>query len=275
MAFESIARELDDIANSLEKRGFKKLASRLDMVSNTLEAADRRIASRRKAAPNDLMPSAPDGPPPGSEDADEAGHYDAYEAKNYHKVPVGKDSLSKMLGAPSPADMLNRLEIAAEGQINIQASRRRKAEVAPMDVDEGDAADPFTTAGLPESGDETQGKPVDEDQEGGTLEFYGTEAPGTLHMPTNGGGSTDDVENILEEAEEYGEDNEDGVEEVALKNRLSSARNILRRTAADIVVEDPADLHDSETGDNVERDQPLGGLGNGPVSASRRLRFYK
>lgn len=179
--YKNITAEIDDIAEVLETRGDKRLAARLDVVSNSLDA----ITETRTAAPNDMVPHNASGTNPGSEDADESARLDAYEAKEYHKMPVGKDSMSKAIGV-NLKDIVGRLDFAQdsnekEGQkISVQASGREAAEI---EVDTGDPLDHFSTAGLEESGDEDKNPPVDKDEEGKDLEFYGYEKAGSLHMP--------------------------------------------------------------------------------------------
>jgi len=250
MSFSSMTAELEDIAGTLEARGFKRLAARCDVITNTLErldGANARLAAKKppaKKAPTkkeeDEAPAKKrkadlgdnkglsqggsfKGPPPGSSDADEAGHSDQFIAENYHRTPVGNDSVSKMLGTPSVADMLSKLDFADEGRINIQASRR----AADDSYDEGDPQDPFTTAGLPESGDEGAVPPVDKDQEGDVLPFLGTVEEGTLHMPQSASGSSSDVDRILSQAEQGTVKSTPGL----MNRESSSARRILEARA--------------------------------------------
>lgn len=252
--FSDITAELDDIADTLQKRGFNRLAARTDMISNTLEQYDKRRSSRRpnRRQADSLgsdkglsMQTTGGETPPGSADADESGQSDRFIAETYHKTPVGKDSVSRMLGAPSPADMLSRLDFADKGVINIQSSRRQAAEGDAFD--EGDPVDPWTTAGLPESGDESQETPPDKTQKGDVLPFLGTEEEGSLHMPQGtSGGSESEIESILTEAEEGEMANDDRL--LMGKERRSSVRDahaILEehaRTAADVEVSDPDTL---------------------------------
>ena len=234
--FKEITAELDNIAAALQKRGEVKLAARLDIVSNTLDLREATLKPKKVANPNDMMPKGPDMNP-GSEDADEAGRSDAFEAKNYHKVPVGKDSMSKFLGIQSPDDI--NLDFAQdEGEINIQATKRRATS---KDIDVGDAADHFSTAGLPESGNETRNPPIDKDQKGSDLEFFGFEPAGKLHMPNKASSKSSKTEDVTMNPRE--------------------ARKLLERAAAEVIVDDPKDLHQSEEGEDVERDQSLGGKG--------------
>jgi len=241
-----IIAELDDIAQSIQKSGDIRMATRIDMVSNELES--KRTAGLAEGL---SIPKSSEGGAPGWEDADQGQWQDAYEAGNYHKIPVGKDSMSRYLDIPSPADILDRLEFADEGEVNIQASR--KAEVqTPIEVDLGDGLDSFSTSGLPEAGDETASHPVDEDQEGSILDFFGTEPAGSLHMPGKSSGA------------EISEDHEVFEEEPVTSNKKAAkARKILKPVAADVVVKNPKELHNSEAGENVERDQSLGGRGKG------------
>jgi hypothetical protein len=251
--FQDIVQELDDLADQLQKSKLVKLASRVDIVSNTLSHYDRKIQSKqprgtRGAArgPMDMeFPERVEEFLPGSDDADEAGHQDAYSAQAYHKVPVGKDSMSRMLGTPSPADILDRLDIADEGHINIQASRR--ADKSGF-VDEGDPLDPWTTKGLGESGDEEREPPLDKEEVGGTLEFFGFEPEGTLHMPDSTSSSVPEVDKIEREAEEGdhhldffpGKMERDLPEPQRDERRASySDAQKLLRTAAEIEVDDP------------------------------------
>lgn len=229
-SFKMITAELDEIADQLQNSGQKRLARQLDIVSNSL--AKRQAAFDSLGFPKGTPSSEP---PPGSGDADEAGHDDAFEAKHYHKVPIGQKSVSDIvIGKGGLASILDRLDFAEEGEINIQkrGSSRRANEVS----------DTFTTSGLPDSGDEEEVPPPDLSQEGGTLQFYGTEPPGDLHMP--GGEGKELSDEVL----------------------ASRARKILKRKVAEVIVEEPKDLHISEEGEDVERDQDLGGLGGGKES---------
>jgi len=111
MAHEMITAEIDAIAAQLEKNGNPVVAARLDSVSNTL---DRFAASgKRRAIDNgDMVHNGPrDERPPGSEDTDEPEHQDAYEASNYHKVPIGKQSVSDAIGSDITS-MLSDLDFA-------------------------------------------------------------------------------------------------------------------------------------------------------------------
>lgn len=272
--FKDILAELDDIASTLQQRGFNRLAARTDMVTNTLETHSQRVPTRRKADIGDnkglSQGGSFKGPPPGSDDADEAGHSDQFVAEHYHRVPVGKDSVSRMLGAPSVADMLSRLDFADEGKINVQASRRQAADDG--NFDEGDPIDPWTTAGLPESGDESAEPPVDIDQEGDVLPFLGTEEEGSLHMPEgSGGGSESEIDRLLEQAEEQDVTTEPGM----MGRESSRARQILQshaRQAADVEVSQPGKLlnHPGDPQEDVMDNFPWidGEADNDPITAS-------
>jgi hypothetical protein len=229
--YKNIVAELDSIADMVQKQGQSKIAARIDQVSNSLEIQGRKAFKRKADQSEGLsMPSQGNGgveANPGSLDADESFWSDSFTADNYHKIPVGQQSMQKAVhGGTGAADMLDRLNIAEEGEVNVQASKRRKKKASDdsSNFDEGDPMDPFSTAGLPETGDESSQPPVDANQEGDVLEFWGQEPGGSLHMP---GGE-----------------------------RAAKARAILRK-AADIVVED--DPHTSGPGEDVERDQSLGG----------------
>jgi len=240
--YRDIVAELDDIANTLQARGFNRLAARTDLVTNTLEMAARRMSSRRGAYSRRRsntgiggveglsMGSNYKGAPPGSDDADEAGHSDQFIAKHYHRVPVGKDSVSRMLGTPSVGDMLNKLDFADESPIKLQASRRRSGKIrfAADEPYNGDPMDPWTTAGLPESGDEKEEPPIDFKQEGDVLPFLGYEEEGTLHMPGGSGrGSEREIANLMDEAEEQNVTSGPG----QMGRESRRARNILRAHA--------------------------------------------
>jgi hypothetical protein len=129
MRYAAIYQELDDIADALERKGYTKLAARLDMASNSLEASDRRLESRQSNRRAESLNTdlggdgATDEILDDSEEGDDMNYYDPFEADVYHKVPVGNDSVSRMLGTPSAADMLNRLDFADNGEMNIQAGR--------------------------------------------------------------------------------------------------------------------------------------------------------
>lgn len=250
--FKAITGELDDIATVLQNRGFSKLAKRLDTVSNELDARDKlRAATQQRAAPTNrkaisdagfAMPGPGGEPNPDWESSEQVG--DQFSAEHYHKVPVGKDSMSRMLGAPSPADMMNRLDFADTGKINIQSSHRRAADEPDTggDFDEGDPLDPWTTSGLPEAGDEDEEPPPDRNQVGDTIEFYGFEEEGSLHMPEGSSSSAGEVQHLLDEAEEGevhsrpGEMTHEGTDE-----RAASARDVLR-AAANVEVCNPKQL---------------------------------
>lgn len=261
MSRHFLTDELDEIAAQVEKIN-PRLAAKLDTVSNTLD---------RVAAEYDV---------PDWEAADEAGHQDSYKAENYHKFPVGKDSLSKMLGKPSPADWSP--EPAEEGKVELQASRSwpfedltpaglarlaaagrwdevaRAARLATEDVpdpegDPGDPTDTFSTAGLPESGGD---KANDEEQEGSELQFYGTVPAGDLHMPGGGRKKSTEPDSLLNSGRDPVTA---GLSEAAIR-----ARRILE--AADQVVAETKKVDPSKQGrgpgEEVERDQSLGGLGS-------------
>lgn len=118
--FNIITAELDDLAGELQKRGHDRLAAKVDMVSNTLDAF--RVASDPD--------KAPEGSPPGTQNSVQiADQFDATRGQHYGPTPVGDDSVSAVLGAESVSDILDRLSFAQRGKpeerqgIHIQASK--------------------------------------------------------------------------------------------------------------------------------------------------------
>lgn len=274
MAKTPITAELDEIAGQIQglvktnPRAAKLLtrtAARLDMVSNTLEA---EVPAKRKAkqeGPADDYPEGEFGP--------ENEHQDAFTATNYHKTPIGKDSMSKAIGK-NVSEILSDLDFAQRGnskdkqRINVQAGRRASwpfsdltpahiskmaaagrwdlveraskmarsvnAEAEERDEDVTGVSDDLSTGSLALSGDESAMPPVDAAQEGGDLQFFGT-------YPQGEGGGPDSGHH----------------------RRGGKSRRILRQASepkAPIRTKSPAVLLDDEPGDNVERDQELGGL---------------
>lgn len=314
MAKNLISAELDDIANGMEvlakknprhAKRIKTLCAQLDTVSNQVDGEtdkdkdeddntdtdkEERTSSRRQAA----APEIEDGMWPAESD-----YQDSYEADDYHKVPVGSDSLSKAIDKNVP-DIVSELQFAQntsgkdKHRILIQADRHNKngrtvswpfadltpthltnwarqgqwdqirqaasmalsasnvsgsrtaAEKSEMEVDLGryGKEDNLSTADLAESGNEDITKPIDADDAGGILQFFGT-------YPQK---SNDD-----------GPDSGHHRRNVQAPNRTTSsrARSLLERVADRPVkpeVKQPDDLLNDEPGNNVERDNPLGGL---------------
>jgi hypothetical protein len=287
MSKTKITAELDNIANELQTMAtgnpkianvLMRSASKLDLVSNTLEKQKRTAAQE---SPADDYPEGEFGP--------ENEHQDAYEAKpgSYHKVPVGKDSLSKAIGK-NISEILSDLDFAqASGgkekhEINIQARKNSKkaspkawpfndlspsqlsdlaargrwdlvgraaslakkiASEMEVDEDETGSSDDLSTADLAETGDESDNPPLDASQEGGKLQFFGTYPQGEGGGPDSG------------------------------HHRSGSKNRALLRKASDpdapVVVDQPNNLHNSEEGENVERDNPLGGLSGQNRSSSK------
>jgi hypothetical protein len=309
-----VSREIDDIADgiqSLEKRHprhakrLRALSAQLDVVSNQLDSEEKddptkkeskkKSSSRRQAAAPDIEDGMWE-----PEDV----YQDSYEADDYHKAPVGNDSLSKAIESNLP-DKVSELTFAQntsgkdKHRILVQAGKNgqngqsRQAswpfgDITPNDVREwareGDwesvrrassmalssgnvrskntrvaaeegwpemevdlgrfgAEDNLSTGDLAESGNEDVTKPNDADDEGGVLQFFGT-------YPQK---SSDD-----------GPDSGHHRKNVPAPNReRSSARTLLERVADRPVkpeVKQPDELLNDEPGDNVERDNPLGGL---------------
>jgi hypothetical protein len=307
MSKHPVTPELDDLADQVQGLSKKyprhakrlmALAANLDTVSNQLDT--EAVSASRIAAgdPDEEQGSW------GTEDT----YQDSYEADDYHKVPVGNDSLAKAIDK-NPADILSDLNFAQstngtdKHRILIQADRNRgrragrtswpfkdlsptdltdlarkgdwdqvrraaamamaspkartsaKVESDPdMDVDIGTfgSEDRLSTADLGESGDEDIAKPNDAEQEGGTLQFYGTYAQTDNDSGPDSGHHRRNVEPPNRE-------NRSGIR----AGRASRARSVIERMADRQVrpeVKDPDDLLNDEPGDNVERDQPLGGL---------------
>jgi hypothetical protein len=328
MAKHPVTSELDDLADQVQAlskrypRHAKRLlalSANLDTVSNELDTQATRTA--RTAASDPDLESGAWGP--------EDVYQDSYEASDYHKAPVGSDSLAKAIDK-NPADILADLDFAQstsgkdKHRILVQADRQRPngrqartkwpfGDLTPvelvgfarrgewekvrraasmvlnstatnngagrtsakieadddMDVDIGTfgAEDRLSTADLGESGDESIAKPNDADQEGGTLQFYGTYAQKSNDTGPDSGHHRRDV--APPNRETRGD---------IRAGRSSRARSIIERMADRQVkpeVKDPDDLLNDEPGDNVERDQPLGGLSGqyrGRKSSSRNGR---
>jgi len=149
-------------------------------------------------------------------------------------------------------------QIRRAANMALGSSRGRsaaKVESDPdMDVDIGTfgSEDRLSTADLGESGDEEIAKPNDADQEGGTLQFYGTYAQTANDTGPDSGHHRRNVEPPNRENR--------GDYRVSGRTR---ARSVIERMADRQVkpeVKDPDALLNDEPGDNVERDQPLGGL---------------
>jgi hypothetical protein len=349
-----VTSELDDLADSVQGLSQKyprhakrlmALAANLDTVSNQLDTEAKR-AGRTAAGDPDAEQGAWN-----PEDV----YQDSYEADDYHKAPIGNDSLAKAIDK-NPADILSDLDFAQstsgkdKHRILVQADRKRpserqaagswpfkdltpadltnfarngewdkvsraasmvlgssssrgrqagkewpfedltpteftemarrgewnqirraasmvmnstrgrtsaKVESDPdMDVDIGTfgSEDRLSTADLGESGDEEIAKPNDADQEGGTLQFYGTYAQTANDAGPDSGHHRRNVEAPNRETR--------GDISAGRRSR-TRARSVIERMADRQVkpeVKDPDALLDDEPGDNVERDQPLGGL---------------
>jgi len=304
-----VSPELDDLADQVQglsrryprhAKRLMALAANLDTVSNQLDTEATR-ASRTAAAGDPDAEQGAWGP--------EAAYDDSYEADDYHKAPIGNDSLAKAIDK-NPADILSDLDFAQstsgkdKHRILVQADRnrprgrqaagswpfrdltpaqlaefarkgewdqvRRAASMAmgsagsrtsakveadtDMDVDIGTfgSEDRLSTADLGESGDEDIAKPVDADQEGGTLQFYGTYAQTDNDSGPDSGHHRRGVE----------PPNRQNFSDIRTSGR-KRARSVIERMADRQVkpeVTDPDALLNDEPGDNVERDQPLGGL---------------
>lgn len=291
-----ITAELDDIANSIQFLGKRyprnatvltRIAARLDTVSNQLDATPPPSRSRKAAA----VPEGEWGP--------EDTYQDAFEASDYHKVPVGKDSLSKALDK-NLSDILSDLEFAQttngndRHKINVQAGRKASwpfADLSPQGLqrmaEKGDWAsisraakmaasrqaaemevgldrtgsdDSLSTGDLAEVGNEDETPPVDKDETGGTLQFYGTvpagQGPDSGHHRSN----------------------------VKAPNRQlrmadTEARKYLQRIAGDkkapVKLKQPDALQEDEPGMDVERDQELGGLSSRRASRTASVKVYR
>lgn len=320
MPTNRVSAELDDIANGIEKLGkrypkhtkeLRRMAAQLDLVSNQFE---RNGPGGRQAA--EATPGLEEWGP-------EDTRQDAYEAEDYHKVPVGNDSLAKAIDK-NPADILGDLDFAqhtsgrdkhrilvqagkqgqqrqaswpfsdltpiqfmrfaqqgrwslvaraaqlAGGQVR-QAGRREAVE---MEVDLGDEGDDdqLSVANLPESGDEDVVKPVDVDEEGGTLQFFGT-------YPQKDNDDGPDSGHHRRNVEPPNREWRVG------RRQQQAARSLLERVADRAVqpeVKQPDDLLADEPGDDVERDQSLGGLSgrykgrkSGRASGQAEVRVYR
>jgi hypothetical protein len=309
-----VTAEIDELADQVQglskryprhAKRLMALSANLDTVSNQLDVEATRVSAARKEAATDPdLEAGAWGP--------EDVYDDSYEADDYHKAPVGNDSLAKAIDK-NPADILSDLDFAQstngkdKHRILVQADRSRprgrqagnawpfvdlepeeiasfarqgrwdlvrraasmaissngvrggrtSAKVEPdddMNVDIGTfgSEDRLSTADLGESGDEEIAKPVDSDQEGGTLQFYGTYAQTENDTGPDSGHHR---KNVSPPNRETRGDVRAG--------RTSKARSIIERVADRPVrpeVKDPDDLLNDEPGNNVERDQPLGGL---------------
>lgn len=306
-----VTPELDDLADQVQglskryprhAKRLMALAANLDTVSNQLDTEAKRAARTAAAGDPDAEQGAW-GP--------EAAYDDSYEADDYHKAPIGNDSLAKAIDK-NPADILSDLDFAQatsgkdKHRILVQSDRRRPAgrragrttwpfnDLSPadlaefarrgqwdqvrraaamamgssgrsaakveadtdMDVDIGTfgSEDRLSTADLGESGDEEIAKPVDADQEGGTLQFYGTYAQTDNDSGPDSGHHRRGIE----------PPNRQNFSDIRTSSaRGRRARSVIERMADRQVkpeVKDPDALLNDEPGDNVERDQPLGGL---------------
>jgi len=169
-----ITGRLDKVATYLQNKGEKKAAAALDQVTNTL--ASVRVAVVPETSNNpDENPAVP--------------AQDVFLAKDYHKLPVGADNVGSEVFDKKNANDYSPT-FASEATVNVQASNRgRQAEnvdlqdmtdkhLDPDIYDLGNATDDFSTGALPQSGHDPA---VDDDQEGGSLEAFGTQPEGALH----------------------------------------------------------------------------------------------
>lgn len=231
----AIVAELQEVAGVVE-RSDPRTAARIDVCCNTIESR-----SRRRAGLNDeLVPHFSSDRNPGDEDADEGARYEKHEQwvkpGEYHRFPIGPRSVSQGMTmgwdnktkSPRQGPIKSITDIdtdfASEDPVIIQAGKTRKPQrQAACDEDEGDPLDDLTTGGLPSSGHDFS---VDEHQEGTKLPYRGV-------GPYKG--------------------------KVGSKNQARTARAILERVAGPVIVKDPRNLHRDEPGDEVVRDQDLGG----------------
>jgi hypothetical protein len=151
-------------------------------------------------------------------------------------------------------DQVRRAASMAMGSSRGRTSAKIESADTDMDVDIGTfgSEDRLSTADLGESGDEEIAKPNDADQEGGVLQFYGTYAQTSQDSGPDSGHHRKNV--TAPNREERGD---------VRVGRRTRARSVIERMADRQVkpeVKDPDDLLNDEPGDNVERDQPLGGL---------------
>ena len=117
-----------------------------------------------------------------------------------------------------------------------------------MDVslDKTGGQDHLSTADLAETGDESDMEPVDANEEGGVLQFYGTEPAGTgpdtgHHGPTASKSAKKWAQKVLSSA-------------------------VKADSPAPVKVKQPDALQEDRPGMDVERDQDLGGLANKKAS---------
>jgi len=175
LAKKQITAALDVVAQHIEERGMPKAAAQLDLVANLLDAPNVRIAQ---------VPDTEPGNP-----ADEAARLDGFNvaAADMHKMPVGANNVGgEVFGRKNAKD--SDPAFASTDPVNIQAGRRRAENVNIADLaergldkdlyDTGDASDDFSTGALPETGHDPS---LDDDQEGGELEAFGTQPEGSIH----------------------------------------------------------------------------------------------
>jgi hypothetical protein len=260
-----ISSELDDISNSVEAlaKGNPKLAKKmasitrnLDIVANTVD----RMA--KQEGPAEAYPEGEFG--------FENEHQDSYTAKNYHKVPVGADSVAKAIGKNltdimADLDFVQTTNPAEKHAINVQASlqravknqnwklaeklARKAAEIElKIDEDETGSEDDLSTSDLSESGGDDA---IDQAQVGGVLPLRGSEPQST--------GGQDTGHHARQSSKKY-----------------LAAKKILSKIASDTTVQpkvkQPYDLLNSEPGENVERDNSLGGLSGYGRDSSKKVK---
>jgi hypothetical protein len=291
---DSISLEVQSRAASLKAKDprkaadLMKVAERIDAVANELETSGKTSSKTAGAEPFEEF-----GP--------ENEHQDRFEASDYHKVPVGNDSMSKALDK-NLSQIVSELEFGQTGnakdkqRINIQASKawpfkdlkpedlarmassgdwgsiERAAKMArtagktaaEMEVDEDTTggADTLSTADLAETGDEAATPPVDADEVGGVLQFYGTDGPGKgpdsgHHGPTASKKSW--------------------ARRVLLASLQEAPEETAPKTAAEakvpVKVKQPDALLTDGPGEDVERDQELGGLSS--KHSSTEIKLYR
>jgi len=224
------SRRLDRLANAVQSSGDTRLATKIDLIANTVDAQARIAANAikdvhrgRRVAASALQKLFGDSLPEGWESNDEAGRSDTMtlKDKDYHVRPKGSTAVQDFYDY-GPTKLAADLEVGDPDKVSVQAGRRqagtrvsfyeeyanelknsRKAAtfdqlMDPKSEDTGDPNDTLTTSGLPSSGNDK----FFQDDEQDDHETHGQEEieQGLSRLPGSGPEQHDDVHADVEDA---------------------------------------------------------------------------